>query len=160
MYFCKRFLKLFIYLLFFKYSYLHFPPTTLPCPTDLYLLPLILPLCFVHMSFTHVPWWPFPFFSPLSPSPLPAVYSQFVFYFNVFGSILLAYFVDQVPLLGEIIWYLSFIAWLISLSIMFYSSIHPVPKGRSSSPSFFLLCSIPLYKRAIDFWSIHLLMGT
>ena len=28
-------------------------------------------------------------------------------------------FIEQVPLIGEIIWYLSFTAWLISLNIMF-----------------------------------------
>ena len=34
--------------------------------------------------------------------------------------------------LKEIIWYLSFTTWLISLSIMLSSSIHAVTKGRSS----------------------------
>ena len=34
--------------------------------------------------------------------------------------------------MGEIIWYLSFTTWLISLSIMLSSSIHAVEKGRSS----------------------------
>ena len=33
-------------------------------------------------------------------------------------------FVDYVPVKGEIIWYLSLTAWLISLSIMLSSSIH------------------------------------
>ena len=41
-------------------------------------------------------------------------------------------FVHQVPLTGEIIWYLSFTAWIILLSIMLFSSIHAVSKGRSS----------------------------
>ena len=40
--------------------------------------------------------------------------------------------VDYVPVKGEIIWYLSLITWLISLSIMFSSSIHAVAKGISS----------------------------
>ena len=48
-------------------------------------------------------------------------------------------------------WYLSFTVWLISLSIIFSSSIHAVAKGRSS---FFLLHSIPLYKCATVFF-IH-----
>ena len=57
-----------LFLLFFKYSCLHFLPTTLPCPTDPYLPPSVLPhFGFVHESFIHVPWWPFPFFPPLSP---------------------------------------------------------------------------------------------
>ena len=40
--------------------------------------------------------------------------------------------IDYVPVKGEIIWYLSLTAWLISLSIMLSSSIHAVAKGRSS----------------------------
>ena len=42
---------------------------------------------------------------------------------------LLFYCVDYVPVKGEIIWYLSLTAWLISLSIMLSSSIHAVGKG-------------------------------
>ena len=45
---------------------------------------------------------------------------------------LLACFVDQVPLIGKIIWYVCFTVWLISLSIMLSRSIHVVMKGRSS----------------------------
>ena len=44
----------------------------------------------------------------------------------------LVYFVHLTPLTGEIIWYLSFINWLISLSIIFSSSIHAVVEGRCS----------------------------
>ena len=44
---------------------------------------------------------------------------------------LLFSFVDYVPVKGEIIWYFSLTAWLISLSIMFSSSIHAVAKGIS-----------------------------
>ena len=44
----------------------------------------------------------------------------------------------MIPLIGEIMWYLFFIAWLISLSIMFSRSIHATTKGRSS---FFLFLS-------------------
>ena len=40
--------------------------------------------------------------------------------------------VDYIPVKGEIIWYLSLTAWLISLSIMLSSSIHAVEKGISS----------------------------
>ena len=40
--------------------------------------------------------------------------------------------VDYVAVKGEIIWYLSLTAWLISLSIMLSSSIHAVEKGISS----------------------------
>ena len=42
---------------------------------------------------------------------------------------LLFSFVDYVPVKGEILWYLSLTAWLISLSIMLSSSIHAIAKG-------------------------------
>ena len=45
---------------------------------------------------------------------------------------LLVSFVAKVRFVGEIIWYLSLTAWLISLSIMLSSSIHAVAKGMSS----------------------------
>ena len=45
---------------------------------------------------------------------------------------LLFSFVDYVPVKGEIIWYLSLTVRLISLSIMFSSSIHAVAKDISS----------------------------
>ena len=48
---------------------------------------------------------PFLIFTPLSPSPVPSGYCQFVLYFHVSGSMLLAY---KIPLTGEIIWYLCF----------------------------------------------------
>ena len=41
-------------------------------------------------------------------------------------------FVDYVPVKGDIIWYLSLTAWLISFSIMLSSSIHAIAKGVSS----------------------------
>ena len=44
----------------------------------------------------------------------------------------LVYFVHYIPLLGEIIFYLSFTNWLISLSIIFSNSIHTIGKGRGS----------------------------
>ena len=76
----------------FKCSCPHFPTTTyFPLPHASRLPPSILPSSgFVHGSFIHVPWWPFPFFPPLSPSPLPSGYCHFVLYFNVSGCILLA----------------------------------------------------------------------
>ena len=75
-----------IFLLLFKYSWLHFP-SPLPLPPIPTLVPT--PFGFVHGSFIHVPWWPFLYFPPLSPFPLPSGYCQFVPYFNVSGSILL-----------------------------------------------------------------------
>ena len=72
----------------------------------------------------------------------------------------LVYFVYEIPLIGEITWYLSFTKWLISLSMILSSSIHAVTKGKISF--FLLLCSIPLCKCTsfIYFLSTHLLMGT
>ena len=52
--------------------------------------------------------------------------------FQCLSSTLLAcLFVDWVPLIGEIVWYLSFTSWLISFSIMLSSSTHAVVKGRN-----------------------------
>ena len=60
--------------------------------------------------------------------------------------------------IGEITWCLSFIAWLISLTIIFSSSIHAVAKGRSSMLSF---CCIEFHCVNVPvFWSTHLLMDT
>ena len=71
--------------------------------------------------------------SPLSPphSPL-AIVTLFLISMSLVMFCLLFSFVDYVPVKGEIIWYLSLTAWLISLSIMFSSSIHAVAKGISS----------------------------
>ena len=57
-----------------------FPPATLE-PT---------PFGFVHVSFIHVPWWPFLYYPLLSLSPLSSGSCQFVLYFNVSGYNLLA----------------------------------------------------------------------
>ena len=38
------------------------------------------PFGFVHGSFIHVPWWPFPFVPPLPTLPHPCDYCQFVLY--------------------------------------------------------------------------------
>ena len=76
---------------------------------------------------------PLPLLSPVIPYPLSSHHCQFVFYFHISGSICsLVCFVGYVPLIGEIIWCLSFNAWLISLSIILSSSIHAVVKGRSA----------------------------
>ena len=105
----------------------HFPHPIHHC-----LPPSILqPFGFVHVFFIHVPWWPFPLF-PHYPLHLPHSYCPFVPNLNISGYILLACFVGEVPLTGEIIWHLSFTTWLVSLSIMLYRSTHAVAKGRSS----------------------------
>ena len=65
------------------------------------------------------------------PSPLVTVSLFFISMFLVIVCLLVC-FVNEVPLIGEIIWYFSFTTWLISLSIVLSSSIHAVAKGRSS----------------------------
>ena len=71
--------------------------------------------------------------SPLSPphSPL-AIVRLFLTSMSLVRFCLLFSSVDYVPVKGEIIWYLSLTAWLISLSIMLSSSIHAIAEGISS----------------------------
>ena len=49
---------------------------------------------------------------------------------SLFLFCLLVQFVHQIPHMSEIIWYLFFSDWLLSLSIMFSRSIHAVAKGK------------------------------
>ena len=129
-----HFIFLFIlsFLLLFNYSCPHFSPITLPWPT--YLPRSILPIVLVHGSFIQVPWLdPSPSFPHYPPprSPL-AIVRLFLVSMSLGIFCLFFSFVDYVPVKGDIIWYLSLTAWLISLSIMLSSSIHAVTKGRSS----------------------------
>ena len=78
-----------------------------------------LPLDFVHVSFIVVPVIPSPH-CPL-PTPLWPIVSLFLTSISLVIFCLLFSSVDYVPVKGEIIWYLSFTAWLISLSIMLSS---------------------------------------
>ena len=71
----------------------------------------------------------FPLSTPHSPLALVRLFltsMSLVIFCLFFSSI------DYVPVKGEIIWYLSLTAWLISLSIMLSSFIHVVAKGISS----------------------------
>ena len=71
--------------------------------------------------------------NPLFPlSPPPAIVRLFLTSMSLVIFCLLFSSIDYVPLKGEIIWYLSLTAWLISLSIMLSSFIHDVAKGISS----------------------------
>ena len=56
------------------------------------------------------------FLFPLVPSPLVTV-SLFFIFMSLVICCLLVCFVDQVPLISEIIWYLSFTTWLTSLRL-------------------------------------------
>ena len=64
---------------------LHHYPTPQPSLPPTSILP---PFGFVHVSFIHVPCWPFPYFPPLSL--FPSDYCQCVLNFSVSGYILLA----------------------------------------------------------------------
>ena len=115
----------------FSYNCLHFlpiPPLPPASPTSfphLYPLPWLCP-CVVYSSS----------YRPLSPLPPPhsplAIVTLFLISMSLVILCLLFSFVDYVPVKGEIIWYLSLTAWLISLSIMLSSSIHAVAKGINS----------------------------
>ena len=104
-------------------------------------------------------WKPFPpLFLPTSPliTVRSSLISMSLVIFCLFFS-----FVDYVPVKGEIIWYLSLTAWLISLSIVLSVSI--MPSQRVGAPSFSLLHSIPLCECTIVFnpliywWALRLL---
>ena len=104
------------------------PCCTHPCLLSLNLPPLALSMCPLYMFLDGSS----PIF-PHYPSPAPLWSLSVCFLFQCFWLYFACVcFVDQVPLIGEIICYLSFTAWLISLSIMLSSSIHAVAKGRSS----------------------------
>ena len=97
-------------------------PTSLP---HLYPPPSFCP-CVLYSSSCNL-------LSPLSPphSPLGIV-RLFLTSMSLVIFCLLFSSVDYVPVKGEIIWYLSLTAWLISLGIMLSSSIRAVAKGISS----------------------------
>ena len=94
-----------------------------------------------------------------SPSLLPSGNQQFVLcLWACFNFVSFIYFVLQIPHISEIMCYLSFSHWLISLSLILSRSIHAVTKGKIS---FFLQpSSVPLCKCTTAFLFSHLLMGT
>ena len=104
-----------------------------PSPTKPHLPSSILPhFGFVHGFIQFLDNFS-PSFSCYPPPPsLLVTISLFFILLSLFIFCLLVCFVDQVLLIGEITWYLSFTPWLISLSIMLSRSIHGVAKGRSS----------------------------
>ena len=134
----------------FYCSLCQFPPWLSPALSPLGPTVNLHTVAHVHGSFIHVLCLvSSPSFLPYPPprSPLVPV-SLFLVSMPLLLFCQYVCFIDQVPLIGEIIWYLSFATWLISLSIILSSSIHAVEKGRGS---FFLLCSIPQYKCTIVF---------
>ena len=130
----------------FPYSHSHSPPCC-PCRWVLYTCSLTSP---------------FPFFLLLLPSPLVTVNVSLISMSLVLFCSFVC-FVHWIPFIGEVIWYLSFIDWLISLRIMKWnnpcSNIF-VLLWKVGVPSFFLLCSIPLCMCTTVFWSTYLLIVT
>ena len=96
---------------------------------------------------------------PSTPYPPPRAVSLLSLSTSLYSFCLLVPFVHQIPHISEIIGYLSFSDWFISLSIMFSRSIHAVIKGKF----FFIFLqpsSIPLCKCPIVVLSTYLLMDT
>ena len=116
-----------IFTLLPPYPHPHLPPLNLPS--------LFLSICPFYMFFDgpspFIPYYP-------SPSSSLVTVSLFFILMSLVIFCLLVCFFDQVPLIGEIIWHVSFTSWLVSLSVMLSSSIHAVAKGRS----FFFLSAI------------------
>ena len=122
---CKIFKKDFIYL------FNLFCPVTIVCIFSPTLHPT--PDSLTSFSHLHPPPWFCPCvlysssyrpLSPLSPPHFPlAIVTMFLISMSLVIFCWLFSFVDYVPVKGEIIWYLSLTAWLISLSIMLSSSI-------------------------------------
>ena len=128
----------FFFFLFFKKIYCYsitvvciFSPFLHPTPAKPTSFPRLHPPpwfcpCILYSSFCKP-------LSPLSPPHSPLVIVRLLLTsMSLVIFCLLFSFVDYVPVKGEIIWYLTCTAWLISLSIMLSSSIHAVAKGISS----------------------------
>ena len=103
-----------------------------PQTNPLISLASTLPLGFVHVSFIVVPENPSPH-CPL-PSPLWLLLDCSI---SLVVFCLLFSFVDYIPVKGEIIWYLSFTAWLISLISLTSQVLERM--GRKGNPSALLV---------------------
>ena len=123
-----------IYLLLFNYSCMPFPPSLHPTPGEPTSLPPLHPppwicSCVLYSSSCN-PLYPLS--PPPPPTPALAIVRLFLTSMSLVIFCLLFSSIAYVPVKGEIIWYLSLSAWLISLRIMLSSSTHAVTKGRSS----------------------------
>ena len=112
------------------------PPRSSPLPS--HFIPLYtpappLPLTPAITTLLSMPVNVFLFCSvPSSPSPQPPTAVGPPSIYEPVSAFLLVQFVHQIPHMSEIIWYLSFSDWLISLSIMLFRPIHAVTKGKVS----------------------------
>ena len=108
--------------------------TTLPVLCFIFLLLYYFVIINFHtlilLPFPHLNPFTFSTWSPNPPllwqSPLWSLHLRVCFY------CLFIYFVHWIPHISEIIWYLSFSVWLISLSITPSRSIHIVSNGKNS----------------------------
>ena len=101
-----------------KPLFIPIPPTALPTSTYPQL----------HMYFAYS----LHLLSSSSPILLPSTaVSPFSVSLILFLFCLLVYFVHHIPHVSEIIWYLSFSDWLISLNIVISRSIHAFAKGKT-----------------------------
>ena len=124
--------------LFLLFTLLHMSPFSPTLPTSAQPLPLTTTmLLYVSMGYAHMFFGQslhlLSFSSP--PSSLLTAVSLFHVSIPLFLYCSSVYFVHQIPHRSEIIQYLSFIDWLITLSIIISRSIHAVVKGKS--PFFF-----------------------
>ena len=124
LYFCLHYYNC---LHFFPFAHLHKDPTT-PHP----LLRPSTPCCPCSWVMPVCPLAnPFTFFHPAPSSVLTAI-SLFSLTMPPFQFCSLVYFFHDILHISEIIWYLSFTDWLISLNIILFRSIHAVTMGKSS----------------------------
>ena len=109
--------------MFFKYSCVYFYPTTPHCPTH----PCLSPSNLCLLALSMCPLWKFldglsPIF-PDYPLPPPLWLLSVCSSFQCLWLYFVCLFVWLGPLRGEILWYLSFTTWIISLSMILSGSI-------------------------------------
>ena len=95
-------------------------------------------------------------FSPVPLIPLPSVNCQNILWFSVFLLRLFILFF-KIPHMSEIMWYLSFSVWPVSLSKIPCRSIYVVENGKISFSMW--LSHVPFYICTTSLF-IYLLMGT
>ena len=131
----------FIFSFFIAYSITVVPyfPICPPPPTPP-LQPTVNPFSIVHVhgSFIHVLYQSHPLPSFISHPPSSSPKAINLFHVSMFLVLFfsLVYFVHQISVINEVIWYLSFAKCLISLNIIVSSSIHAVAKRQGILLSF------------------------
>ena len=101
----------------------HCSPLPLAIP-HYHLCPRVIHKCSLANFFT--------LFHLVTPSIIPSDSCQFVPFVHTSVSIVFFYFVHKIQHISEMIRYLPFSDWLISLSLILSRSIHAVAKGKVS----------------------------